>query len=71
MRIYNEKKYIVFKPGETEGTNAYIVTGSELREWLKAGSLDDGDQIYRADLVATAVEKREIVLEEAVIEQSE
>ena len=62
MKIYNEKQYIVHNPNEVEGLNAELIPGSKLREWLKDGSLKDGDQIYKATLIAVAVEKREIVL---------
>ena len=62
LKIYSEKYYVVYIPNNFERLNASLIKGSELRCWLQDGSLKDCDEIYKATLIAVAVEKREIVL---------
>lgn len=62
MRFYDKQKYLIFKPDETERPNANIVTGAELKEYLKDGSIMAGDEIYAVRPIAVAEEKREIIL---------
>ena len=48
---------------------AHVINGiDELEEWRTDGSIESGDEIYKAELIRVARRKQEIILEEATNE---
>jgi len=64
IRIYSEKTYFIVNPNDpVQPSPIVMVKGDDLRKMIKDGKVEDGEEIFKAEFLARAAEKKTIELE--------